>query len=118
MRTRRCFHWLSVCLTILALSGAGLASESYAQGGTAETATTATTDEGGGTCDGCLEAIEAQRDGQGDSSANRDFITGISPHDRDAAEPVRAPSAAVFSVAMLVIGTVVFFIRRWFAMPT
>lgn len=116
MQTRHCIRWLSISLTTVALSGAALGGESYAQGVTADTAST-TPDEGGGTCDGCLAAATADRDEPDDGSANRDFITGISRHDRDADDPVPTPSAAVFSFAMLAIGAVAIFVRRWFSAP-
>jgi hypothetical protein len=112
MHTQRRYPWFNVCWTILALSWGMPLAGTYAQNGTAKTAPNTAADEGGGTCDGCLDEAAIQSDG----SANRDFFTGSKANDRDADDAIPTPSAAVFSLAMLAIGTAAFFLRRWFAM--
>lgn len=122
MHARRCCPWFNVCWTILALSWAMPLAGTYAQDGTAQTdsntaaANTAVpntaADEGGGTCDGCLDEVASPDD----HSANREFFTGSKANDRDADGATPTPSAAVFSLAMLAIGAAAFFLRRWFAM--
>ena len=101
-------------LTILALSCGPLRHETYAQGGAADVET-GTTDEGG-TCDGCLDEASAGA-ANNDALGTGDFITGIPEPDAQVGQSVPAPSAAVFSLSMIAIGTAVFFVRRWFAMP-
>ena len=103
----------TLALSILAWSYGPLGHESYAQDGTVESENS-TTDEGGGSCDGCLDEASAA---DSDVLGSGDFISGIPEPDNRAAQNVPAPSAAAFSLSMIAIGTAVFFVRRWFALP-
>ena len=122
MHTRHHAIGLRCLSTILAFSLAVLCRDSLAQGDTPRSAASATADAGGGTCDGCLDEAAAPGPVNGDDFGNDgfiggDFITGIAAANPRALEHVAAPSATEFSLAMLAIGAVVFFIRRWFAVP-